>query len=118
MNDKRRRVRGKLLASGLVLLALSAAAFLAPWLSPYSPSEQDLLASRQSPSSDHWLGTDVLGRDVPADAPDQAAYGQQFLQRDAIRSAARPFNIVRNSAGTLDRAIHACSGGAVDVRIA
>ena len=64
MNDKRRRVRGKLLASGLVLLALSAAAFLAPWLSPYSPSEQDLLASRQSPSSDHWLGTDVLGRDV------------------------------------------------------
>jgi peptide/nickel transport system permease protein len=64
MNDKRRRVRGKLLASGLVLVALAAAAALAPWLSPYSPSEQDLLASRQSPSRDHWLGTDVLGRDV------------------------------------------------------
>jgi ABC-type dipeptide/oligopeptide/nickel transport system permease subunit len=64
MNDKRRRMRGKLLGSGLVLLALAAAAVLAPWLSPYSPNEQDLLASRQSPSRDHWLGTDVLGRDV------------------------------------------------------
>jgi peptide/nickel transport system permease protein len=65
MNDKRRRpLRGKLLGSGLVLLALAAAAVLAPWLSPYPPSEQDLLASRQSPSRDHWLGTDVLGRDV------------------------------------------------------
>jgi peptide/nickel transport system permease protein len=65
MSDRRRRpVRGKLLGSGLVLLALAAAAVLAPWLSPYSPSEQDLLASRQSPSRDHWLGTDVLGRDV------------------------------------------------------
>jgi peptide/nickel transport system permease protein len=65
MNDKRRRpVRGKLLGSGLVLLALAAAAVLAPWLSPYSANEQDLLASRQSPSPAHWLGTDVLGRDV------------------------------------------------------
>jgi peptide/nickel transport system permease protein len=65
MSDGRRRpVRGKLLGSGLVLLALAAAAVLAPWLSPYVPSEQDLLASRQSPSRAHWLGTDVLGRDV------------------------------------------------------
>jgi peptide/nickel transport system permease protein len=67
MNEKRRRrprLRGKLLGSGLVLLALAAAAVLAPWLAPYAPSEQDLLASTQSPSPGHWLGTDVLGRDV------------------------------------------------------
>ncbi len=65
MTDKRRpRLRGKLLGSGVVLLALAATAVLAPWLSPYSPSEQDLLASKQAPSGYHWLGTDVLGRDV------------------------------------------------------
>jgi ABC-type dipeptide/oligopeptide/nickel transport system permease subunit len=65
MSDRRRRrLRGKLLASGLVLVALAATAALAPWISPYSPSEQDLLASKQAPSRAHWLGTDVLGRDV------------------------------------------------------
>lgn len=64
MSDTRPRLRGKLLASGLVLLALALAAVLAPWLSPYPPSEQDLLASKQSPTRAHWLGTDVLGRDV------------------------------------------------------
>lgn len=64
MTERRSELRGKLLGSGLVLLALALAAALAPWLSPYSPSEQDLLASKQSPSRAHWLGTDVLGRDV------------------------------------------------------
>jgi peptide/nickel transport system permease protein len=64
MSDRRRRLRGKVLASGLTLLALAALALLAPWVSPHAPNEQDLLVSRQSPSRDHWLGTDVLGRDV------------------------------------------------------
>jgi ABC-type dipeptide/oligopeptide/nickel transport system permease subunit len=64
MSERRRRLRGKLVASGLILLALAATAAAAPWLSPYPPSEQDLLASRQAPSRSHWLGTDVLGRDV------------------------------------------------------
>ncbi|HEV8308583.1 MAG TPA: ABC transporter permease [Methylomirabilota bacterium] len=58
------RLRGKLLVSSLVILALAAVAGLAPWLAPYSPSEQDLLQSNRAPSGAHWLGTDVLGRDV------------------------------------------------------
>lgn len=64
MSEKRPRLRGKLLGSSLILLVLAATAVFAPWLSPHAPSEQDLLASRQAPSRIHWLGTDVLGRDV------------------------------------------------------
>jgi peptide/nickel transport system permease protein len=64
MTERRRRPRGKVLASGLTLLALVALAVLAPWLSPHAPNEQDLLRSKETPSRDHWLGTDVLGRDV------------------------------------------------------
>lgn len=36
----------------------------APWLTPYDPLAQDLLASNQEPSAAHWLGTDHLGRDT------------------------------------------------------
>ncbi len=49
---------------GFLILALwIVAAVLAPWLSPHDPISQsaDLL---QSPSSQHWFGTDQLGRDV------------------------------------------------------
>lgn len=37
---------------------------LAPWIAPYSPTEVDLETGFQFPSSEHWLGTDSLGRDV------------------------------------------------------
>ena len=36
----------------------------APLLSPYNPATVDVTARLRPPSSLHWLGTDVLGRDV------------------------------------------------------
>ena len=46
----------------LLILILSAA--LAPWIAPYSYSFQNLELGASPPSTDHILGTDVLGRDL------------------------------------------------------
>src|SRR5687767_13620206 len=54
------------LISLVVLAALIAACFLAPWIAPYPFDKQDpLLINRfPGPSAQHWLGTDELGRDI------------------------------------------------------
>jgi len=51
--------------TGLALiLAIGIAALLAPWLAPYSPTEQHLDFIRTAPGDQFWLGTDSLGRDM------------------------------------------------------
>lgn len=47
----------------VVLIFIFVAAF-APWLAPYDPLAQSILAINQKPSAAHWLGTDQFGRDV------------------------------------------------------
>jgi peptide/nickel transport system permease protein len=47
-----------------VLIALVAAAALAPWVSPFAPDALDLVNRRAMPSLEHWFGTDDLGRDL------------------------------------------------------
>ena len=57
--------RHPLLAIALVLVALQAVLVAAaPWVSPYDPLQQDVLARLKGPSAAHWLGTDQFGRDV------------------------------------------------------
>jgi peptide/nickel transport system permease protein len=49
----------------LILIAVFAAcAVLAPVLAPYDPLAQELGSRLRPPSSEHWLGTDSLGRDI------------------------------------------------------
>ena len=50
--------------SGWFLVAIAAVCFLSPWIAPYPYMEQNLAHSAMAPSSAHWLGTDLLGRDV------------------------------------------------------
>jgi oligopeptide transport system permease protein len=50
--------------SGWFLIAVTAVCFLSPWISPYPYMAQDLAHSAAAPSFAHWLGTDLLGRDV------------------------------------------------------
>ncbi|CQR56057.1 peptide ABC transporter permease [Paenibacillus riograndensis SBR5] len=53
-----------LLVGTLMFLVLIILAVFIPYLSPYSPTEQNLSAFLQPPSAAHWLGTDQLGRDL------------------------------------------------------
>jgi len=47
----------------VILLGWIVVALLAPLIAPYDPSEL-VSRARQAPSAAHWLGTDMLGRDV------------------------------------------------------
>ncbi|MCW3475352.1 ABC transporter permease [Limobrevibacterium gyesilva] len=54
-----------LLWLGAALVVVQALAALAsPWIAPYDPNVQDILARLQGPGAAHWLGTDNFGRDT------------------------------------------------------
>ncbi|PMK01585.1 nickel ABC transporter permease subunit NikC [Vibrio sp. 10N.261.55.A7] len=48
----------------VVLILLMFVALFAPWLAPYDPNEIDLSQRLLGISSEHWFGTDHLGRDL------------------------------------------------------
>lgn len=60
-----RLVHARLAGTGLFLITLFVlAALLAPMIAPYSPTKQQVTNALKSPSADHLMGTDGLGRDV------------------------------------------------------
>ena len=65
-NDAWLRLRKNKLAlfGGGVLLFMIVVALLTPWIAPYSYEAQNLDLGATPPSADHWLGTDIFGRDV------------------------------------------------------
>jgi peptide/nickel transport system permease protein len=48
----------------LVVIVWVALAIIAPLLSPYGPLQQDIVKRLEAPTEAHWLGTDMLGRDI------------------------------------------------------
>jgi peptide/nickel transport system permease protein len=63
--ELRRFLRHKGAVAGTaLLLAMTLASGLAPWLAPYDPVAQDQRASLRVPGAAHLLGTDVFGRDI------------------------------------------------------
>jgi peptide/nickel transport system permease protein len=53
------RVVGLVAITALVVLAI-----FEDWLTPHDPNEQNIARRLEGPSSDYWLGTDHLGRDL------------------------------------------------------
>jgi len=61
---RRRFLRHRLAVAGVVVLILLIVfCFGAKYFAPYDKNHQDLLLGPTSPSKEHWMGTDQLGRD-------------------------------------------------------
>jgi peptide/nickel transport system permease protein len=61
---RRRFLRHRMaIISLLLLIILCLLCFGASWIAPYPKNNQDLLSSGQSPSGQHYFGTDDIGRD-------------------------------------------------------
>lgn len=105
----RKFIKNKLAAIGSVLLALIvASAILAPLLTPYQPETIDVLNKLQPPSSEHFLGTDTLGRDTFT----RLLYGARISLLVGFASMAGSIFI-----GTVVGAVAGYYGGRVDAWI-
>lgn len=61
----RRLSRNKMAIVSLIFLSLLCVlALVTPWIAPFEYQAQDLYLGASGPSFEHWLGTDVLGRDL------------------------------------------------------
>jgi peptide/nickel transport system permease protein len=61
---RQRRLGGLFIASAAWIALVALGAIFADLLPIPSPTEIDMLGKRALPSAEHWLGNDVLGRDV------------------------------------------------------
>lgn len=56
--------KNRLAMFGLIVLGIILIlSLITPWIAPYAYEDQDLYLGATPPSAEHWLGTDVFGRD-------------------------------------------------------
>ena len=84
------------LASASVLAIIIMAGITAPILAPYSPLTQDATHILQSPTPEHWLGTDTLGRDVLS----RLMFGARVTLQGTL-AAVVVFTLIGSSVGIL-----------------
>ena len=61
---KRLRANPAAMTGIFILMSLVLLCVIAPLLTPYAYDQQDLKLGAAAPTAEHWLGTDVLGRDL------------------------------------------------------
>lgn len=81
-SDLRREPLGH--AGFIVIMILILAAVFAPLLAPYPAARQSLGEALQSPSAQHWLGTDEFGRDILS----RLIWGAQITMRTVLSVSA------------------------------
>jgi peptide/nickel transport system permease protein len=80
LGDVLRRPLGML--GFLIVFIFLLMVFFAPWIAPYGYEQQDIPNRLQGPSSEYWLGTDHLGRDLLS----RIVYGARIALGVAIPS--------------------------------
>jgi peptide/nickel transport system permease protein len=93
------------MVSAVVLVLLTIAFIVGPWLSPYTFSEQDFMALNQGPSLAHPFGTDTIGRDIMV----RTFLGGRFSLRIAL-----VVSLMTTLIGTVIGAIAGYYGGMID----
>jgi len=95
-------------AGGAIFVFMVLVAILAPWISPYDPLSTEIALRLASPSWDHLLGTDALGRDVLS----RLIYGAQISALVGIAAT-----LCGTTIGTLIGIISGYLGGRWDLYI-
>lgn len=102
----RRLKKNKLATVGLVIIVIMILlAVLAPLIVPYKVDAVNLKNKLKLPSSDHWFGTDELGRDIFS----RLLYGARFSLQIGILGV-----LISASGGILLGSIAGYYGGATD----
>jgi oligopeptide transport system permease protein len=91
--------------SGVFLTVVTTVATFAPWFTHYSYSEQKIESRLEAPSTDHWMGTDSLGRDLYS----RVVYGARMSLTVGVLTAF--FALIL---GTLTGAVAGYRGGWID----
>jgi peptide/nickel transport system permease protein len=100
-----------ILLAFLVLAAVAVMALFASVLEPYPPDELDLRNVASPPSSEHWLGTDTLGRDILSRiiaGADMAITGPLFVAITGILAASLLGILSGYLGGSVDMMIQRC----------
>jgi len=87
-------------AGGFIVLLAVVAALAGPLVSPHDPSTQDLARRLESPSLEHPLGLDELGRDILARmtrATMLEELREQYVQAARARGVSRSRAVLRHA---------------------